>query len=336
MLLGVVIFNIYFMRKHYFLFLLIGMLLVSCGKDKDNDNNNNGGGNPGTETLLPTVTTIEVTDITATSAICIAEVENDGGAEVTERGVEYACASFSEPDHDCHMGVIYSGSGVGEFQCEMTDLYANGTFYVRAFATNKAGTSYGEEIVFTTTDPYNGYEYVDLGLPSGVKWATCNIGANTPIEYGHHYAWGETMPKINYSDANCKTYGTQMSDISGDAEYDVARHTWGGEWRMPTESEIRELKEYCEWKWIEKDDAKGCEVIGPNGSSIFMPAAGFALNQDPLAFVDVQGYYWASTPQSENEDPFGGYSCSLSFFDGNVPITWFSRYAGLSVRPVVD
>ena len=130
------------------------MLLVSCGKDKDNGdgNNNNGGGNAGTETLLPTVTTIEVTGITATSAICIAEVENDGGAEVTERGVEYACASFSEPDHDCHMGVIYSGSGVGDFQCEMTDLYANGTFYVRAFAINEVGESYGEEISFVTLE----------------------------------------------------------------------------------------------------------------------------------------------------------------------------------------
>ena len=84
----------------------------------------------------------------------------------------------------------------------------------------------------------NGHEYVDLGLPSGLKWATCNVGANTPEEYGNYYAWGEIVPKTDYSDENCATLGKQLSDISGNANYDAATANWGASWRMPTKEEI--------------------------------------------------------------------------------------------------
>ena len=69
----------------------------------------------------------------------------------------------------------------------------------------------------------NGHEYVDLGLPSGLKWATCNVGANTPEEYGNYYAWGEIVPKTDYSDENCATLGKQLGDISGNASYDASQ-----------------------------------------------------------------------------------------------------------------
>ncbi len=80
-----------------------------------------------------------------------------------------------------------------------------------------------------------GHEYVDLGL--SVKWATCNVGATKPEEYGNYYAWGETATKSEYTEDNSLTYGKQMRDISGNAQYDAATANWGGTWRMPTNDE---------------------------------------------------------------------------------------------------
>lgn len=326
------------MKKYSILFVLVASLLFSCGKDKDKDNNNNnnnntGGGNEEVEILVPTVSILEVIDITSTSAKVNAIVENDGGAEVTARGVEYACASFSEPDHDCYMGKIYAGSGVGEFQCEMTDLYANETIYVRAFATNEAGTAYGEEVVFTTIDPYNGYEYVDLGLPSGTKWATCNVGATSPEEVGRYYAWGDPKAKIKYSAENCPTYGMELGDISGNPDYDIATIVWGGAWRMPTAAEARELIDNCSFVWDAVNNVAGAVVTGPNGNSIFLPAGGFVAEVN-VDFADSEGAYWTSSP-----DPTDYYNYSRFFYFYNTNfanIGDFSRYAGLLVRPVTD
>lgn len=91
----------------------------------------------------------------------------------------------------------------------------------------------------------NGHEYVDLGLPSGLKWATCNVGANKPEDYGNYYAWGETGTKSSYGASNSKTYGKQMNDIKGNSQYDAARSNWGGSWRLPTEKELEELVNKC-------------------------------------------------------------------------------------------
>lgn len=102
-------------------------------------------------------------------------------------------------------------------------------------------------IIFYSCGPK--HEYVDLGLPSGTKWATCNVGANIPEEYGDFYAWGEITTKSEYTTENCVTYGESMDDISGNPNYDVARAKWGGSWRMPTKSEMRELVYNCNWTW---------------------------------------------------------------------------------------
>ena len=93
---------------------------------------------------------------------------------------------------------------------------------------------------------HNGHEYVDIGLPSGLKWATCNVGASSPEDYGDYFAWGETSPKAEYTWENSVTYGEQMSDISGNAQYDAATANWGGSWRMPTKEQMEELVEHCE------------------------------------------------------------------------------------------
>ena len=96
-----------------------------------------------------------------------------------------------------------------------------------------------------TTGTERGHEWVDLGLPSGVKWATCNVGASDPWEYGDYFAWGETSPKSEYTKENSKTYNRNMGDISGNPNYDAARANWGGSWRIPTKKEFHELGTEC-------------------------------------------------------------------------------------------
>ena len=178
--------------------------------------------------------------------------------------------------------------------------------------------------------------YVDLGLPSGVKWATCNVGAETPEEYGNYYAWGETSPKAEYSWENSVTYGEQMSDISGNAQYDSATANWGGSWRMPTEDEMQELVFYCEWEWTQVNGVYGSKVIGPNGSCIFLPAAGF--RDWTSLFTDGDyGNYWSSTPYDIYDDYVDYYAYGRLFLDGSVGASWrYVRYNGLTVRPLTE
>lgn len=178
----------------------------------------------------------------------------------------------------------------------------------------------------------NGHEYVDLGLPSGLKWATCNVGASKPEEYGYYFAWGETAHKTEYTGGN-SIFGHEMNDISGNPQYDAARANWGGSWRMPREYEMEELLDYCEWEWTQKNGVNGYKVIGRNGKIIFLPAAGYR-DGSSLYYAGSDGYYWSSTPND-----YYGDKCaySLNFDSGNQDTydDWHSRLYGLSVRPVV-
>ena len=189
----------------------------------------------------------------------------------------------------------------------------------------------------------NGHEYVDLGL--SVKWATCNVGASKPEEYGGYYAWGETEEKSNYDWSTYKWcngsydsltkyctdsyYGTVDNNTTLDPEDDVAHVKWGGTWRMPTLDEQKELLNNCTWKWRTQNGVKGHKVTGPNGNSIFLPAAGY---RDGTGLYDSGGYgdYWASSF-------VGGFSYdAYYFFISTYQYYWndSSRYYGRSVRPV--
>ena len=174
----------------------------------------------------------------------------------------------------------------------------------------------------------NVHDWVDLGL--SVKWATCNIGANKPEDYGDYYAWGETSTKSSYTENNSKTYGKRFSDIGGKSQYDAARSNWGGTWRMPTESELEELKNKCTWKWTTQNGVKGYKITGPNGNSIFLPAAGCRYGSS--LYYAGEGYYWSSLPNESNSD----YAFSLDFDSSNQRVSWDSRYYGQSVRPVAE
>lgn len=178
---------------------------------------------------------------------------------------------------------------------------------------------------------YNGHAYVDLGLPSGIKWATCNIGASSPSDYGDYFAWGETTTKDTYMGENCKTWEKDLGDISGNPQYDAARANWGGSWRLPTDTECEELLNKCTWTWMSQGDHNGYEVTGPNGNSIFLPAAG-CRDGSSLDYAESFGYYWSSTPYESNTQ----LAYSLYFDSGCHDVDWSSRDYGRAVRPVSE
>lgn len=177
----------------------------------------------------------------------------------------------------------------------------------------------------------DGHEYVDLGLPSGVKWATCNVGASKPEEYGDYFAWAETKTKKEYTKENSKTCGKDRNDISGSSRYDAARANWGGNWRMPTKAEMQELRDKCTWTRTTQNGKNGYKVTGPNGNSIFLPAAGRRYGSS-LEYAGSNGYYWSSTPYDGNDDNNAYY---LYFCDGQG-VYYDGRGIGRSVRPVLE
>lgn len=179
------------------------------------------------------------------------------------------------------------------------------------------------------SDGHEGNGYVDLGL--SVKWATCNVGATSPEDYGNYYAWGETSTKSSYTDSNSKTNGKSMGDIAGNSSYDAARANWGGKWRLPTKTEMQELIDKCTWTWTTQNGVKGYKVTGPSGASIFLPAAGFR-NGSSLYLAGSYGYYWSSTPF----ESIDGYAYNLSFSSSSHGMSYGSRRVGLSVRPISE
>ena len=278
------------------------------------------------------VDTYEVSEITATTAICGGNVTTDNGSSVTAKGICWS-DTYMEPTINEEKTTV--GSGIGSFTSQLTNLKPYTTYYVRAYATNSVGTSYGEMFSFTTKagDIINGHEYVDLGL--SVKWATCNVGANSPEEYGDYFAWGETSTKSEYTQANSLTYRKKISDFSGNPTYDAASFNWGGEWRMPTRNEILELKNNCTWIFTTQGGVKGFKVEGPKGNSIFIPAAGY-YNESSLECADTDGFYWSSTP--ENNDSY--YITAECFFidveSSYHSVTVNYRNRGYTIRPVIE
>ena len=187
------------------------------------------------------------------------------------------------------------------------------------------------------------HEYVDLGLPSGTLWATCNVGANSPEEYGDYFSWGGTEPKSDYS--ACFTCGKSTSDLQGSGiidannnltkNYDAAMKNWGGSWRMPTLDEIKELlnEENCSWEWKEHNGVYGRLVTSKkNDNSVFLPAAGWRIGTE-LYDTNFNGCYWSSTVEDISVAAFA-YELSFSarHCSWGAPV----RYEGFSVRPVYN
>ena len=192
-----------------------------------------------------------------------------------------------------------------------------------------------------TTGTLNGYDWIDLGL--SVKWATQNVGASSPSDYGYHFAWGETQKKDNYDWKTCfdclddigKSWGTYKiggkTSISPTSGHDTARENWGGTWRMPTDAENEELCNKCTWTWTSQGGHKGYKVTGPNGNSIFLPAAGWRGGTGTSS-VGINGDYWSGTLGSSDS----GYARNLCFGSSYHGTSDYGRRIGRSVRPVTE
>jgi serine/threonine protein kinase len=185
-----------------------------------------------------------------------------------------------------------------------------------------------EPVEAATTGSINGHAWVDLGL--SVKWATMNVGAGSPSDYGDYFAWGEVHPKSEYTDENSRTFDKSMGVISGNSQYDAARYHWGSSWRLPTQSELQELIDKCRWSWTE-DGHKGYKIVGPNGNGIFLPAAGYRYRASTYS-VGAYGYYWSGSPVESGT----GNAYNLRLLDGVSAVNWDCRLLGRSVRPVSD
>lgn len=204
---------------------------------------------------------------------------------------------------------------------------------IKSFKTRKKG----EMICPDDNHPH----MIDLGLPSGTKWSCCNIGANSPEEYGDYYAWGEVEVKANkYDIYNYKYYVDWRwihigFDISG-TEYDVAHvhKDWGGKWQMPTKEQCIELRDNCTVKPYVLNGVNGSLLTGLNGNSLFLVAAGGYIPD--LSWQGTFGFYWTSTSTDTNETT-SKYAWALSCDFGAYEISIGRkgvRYEGQSVRPV--
>lgn len=205
----------------------------------------------------------------------------------------------------------------------------------------------------------NGHKYVDLGL--SVKWATCNVGATRPSEYGNYYAWGETSPKAEYLWENYKYYLKCPSnyrawvskyldtkngqfgrvDNKGRLELsdDAAYANWGDGWRMPTLKEMEELISSCKVSWVERDGVLGLLFTSKiNGNSVFFPAGGYYDYHEDIQYKGTHGFYWtssASFPLDGHNMSFGRYEATKTY-GPQCSGYWRDRCQGHTIRPVAE
>ena len=222
------------------------------------------------------------------------------------------------------------------------------TYWARAYVYDGSGYNYSEPITFTTGSISGGtqeHEWVDLGLPSGTLWATCNVGANTPEECGGYFAWGETEPKESYDLDNYKwcngsrttmtkyctnsNYGTVDNKSELDPEDDAATVNWGSSWRMPSREQQQELITNCTWQWVTRNGVDGGLATGPNGNTIFFPAVGFCSGGG-LNYPYSQGRYLSRTLDQSIQ-----YMCYCIKFDSRtIKSENTLRHLGYTVRAV--
>lgn len=201
-------------------------------------------------------------------------------------------------------------------------------------ATFSATTGFGKPHVSLTKDdskvhyfedPYKGHEYVDLGLKSGTKWATMNVGASSETDYGNYYQYGKGAAQYAATSGDSNYSGTEDPL---DSSVDTAVQVWGGQWHMPTRAQMEELTANTTYEWTTINGVNGGKFTATNGNYVFFPAAGFWYNGSQ-SDVDSSGGYWGSSPN-------GSYDAyNLNFDDGSKGVYDGSREGGVSVRPVV-
>jgi uncharacterized protein (TIGR02145 family) len=175
----------------------------------------------------------------------------------------------------------------------------------------------------------SGIKAVDLGL--SVRWASCNVGAEAPEEYGDYYAWGECEVKDSYGCKESKSYDRPYA-ATLQSEEDVATQKLGDGWRMPTEDELLELIEKCEWREAERDGCYGFEIVAPNDNTIFLPAAGY--KHDTTLYHDGwEALYWSASAVADNDNK---RAKALQANNHERSLQEHYRYYGATIRPVKE
>lgn len=222
--------------------------------------------------------------------------------------------------HQYHFGGALGEMGVGE---------RSSGYAVRpvAVAKNMVSTPHQGET--------NGHQWVDLGLPSGTKWATCNVGATATEQHGLYFSWGEVTPITDKESSKNKTSGRWVSGIAGSTTYDAAAALWGEGWRIPTKTQFQELVDNCTFEWTYLGRIRGCKATSKiNGNYIFLPAAGQinSSSSDPYpSSMHQLGRYWASTP-SKDSHYYDADAILVS--ESIVVVGTHERRIGLAIRPV--
>ena len=291
----------------------------------------------------------------------VVSVSTGSATGITESGATIS-GTISGVSSSVTVGIIYGTSSTlsstsgtkksttskDNYSVTLSGLSANTTYYYRAYALINDKYYYGDTKSFTTkekatTGTLNGHEWVDLGLPSGTKWATCNVGASSPEDYGDYYAWGECYTKAgeygtdNYTYCTASSTSTRFSylgyDISGTTK-DVARVKWGIGWKMPTNAQKKELLNHCSKSWTSQNGVSGFLFTSQNGNTLFLPAAGRKARS--LLQNGSYGYYWTANSKD-------GYAGDVYYimFNGdnmsNIYADWSDwGHLGCSVRPVTE
>lgn len=295
------------------------------------------------------VTTYTPQDITQNSAVCGGDVIVTQGLSLSSLGVCWS-TERNPTVEDAHLSTTNWNE---PYVCTITGLELGTKYHVRAYALRGLEYYYGDDKTFTTEGNSgsgghaNGHAYVDLGLPSGTLWATCNVGANTPEGYGNYYAWGETTTKLTYNWSNyryCNGSYNTLTKYCSSSSYgnngftdnlttlqfsdDAARANWGSDWRIPTRAEWKELENNTTVTWTTQNGVCGRKFTASNGNSLFLPAAGY--RDDSSLYLDgACGRYWSSLCTGDR------YAWYLNFNSGLCFMGYDDRDYGQSVRAVL-
>ena len=220
------------------------------------------------------------------------------------------------------------------FQRDDVTIFLNAIFKVKqANGSSSSSSEKSQRSRLSISGEKGGHKYVDLGL--SVYWARCNIGAAYPENSGKYFSWAEAQGNKSrpYSKEYCSSYDKPMSDIKAHTIYDAATVNWKNGWRMPTRDEMKELVKRCKWQWGEVNGSKGFFVTGPNGNTIFLPAAG-CMYPAGLSETNEQGYYWTTTPYKHNRSAYRlhmGIEDYSPFYNSSYGL----RYKGHTIRAVL-
>ena len=286
------------------------------------------------EYVQPTFATIS-SSVTATTATVNTTLSGDV-SQITDAGVEYSLSSDFSESSVVH-GSFSSSSAT--FPTYITGLTGSTTYYYRVYFVENGTTTYStNSYSFTTksSDPFPVAKAVDLGLPSGLKWSSWNMGATEVGEYGGYYCWGDASGEAtSLSEYNKLKLPNTLDNIAGNAKYDIGTAQWGSTWRLPYISEFQELFNYCSEELIEDFFGDGSNVVvkkltGPNGNYIYLPRGGY-YNDDKSVAAGIQGHYWTAETQTSSTHFRYYYTFTTK---GN---NWYSSLHGsyrLLIRPV--